>query len=94
MTEKELMNIAGQHIAGACGFLFQCKSESGRMMAVQCDLMLKFIHIIKHDADLLIAATSYDEFESEKYDEFLRKKNIKLKTIDGKEVKGINNEIY
>ena len=87
LTDKELMHIAGQHLSEACAFLFECESDAGRIMAVQADLMLKLIHILKYDEDLLIAATSYDQFESEKYAEFLKKRNIKLKTVDGEEVK-------
>lgn len=83
-TEKELIKAASDHIAEACCFLFECESELGKTMAVLCDTMLKLAHINRYDDDLLIATTSYDEFEAEKYDEFLKKRRLKL-VVNNKE---------
>ncbi len=78
VSEKEILKVAMDHLSEACSFLFELESLEGECLGFMADSVLKLAQVLYLDDSPLSASTDFQRWEEKKYQEYLKKRKLKL----------------
>jgi hypothetical protein len=79
MTEKEILKESMYLMTEVNCLLFETTTDNGIAAAWMADSLIKYLQVIYHGDDVLLAAAEYKEYEEKIYQKFMQEKRRRNK---------------